>query len=185
MHDIVVLRDGKKVTLNNFTLVPLEYEGQSHKMYGFYFGYEKATLGVKLRNAWETTMQFVRWVWQGLRELVSGNVGMDDMSGPVGIVGMMAETGEQAKTTGDALYSIFYIGAFIAVNLAVMSMLPIPALDGGRVFFLLVTWIIESITKKKLDPKYEGYVHAAGMFLLLALMAVVMFNDIIRIFTGR
>jgi len=74
-----------------------------------------------------------------------------------------------------------YLGAFIAVNLAIMNMLPIPALDGGRVFFLIVTWLIETITRKRLDPKYEGYVHAAGMILLLALMALIMFNDIVRI----
>lgn len=84
----------------------------------------------------------------------------------------------------DALFSIFYFGAFIAVNLAVMNMLPIPALDGGRVFLLIITCIIEAITRKKLDPKYEGYIHAAGMVLLLALMVYVMFNDIIRIVTG-
>ena len=64
-----------------------------------------------------------------------------------------------------------------------MNMLPIPALDGGRIFFLLVTALIEAITKKKLDPRYEGYVHAAGMILLLALMAYVLFHDIFRIVT--
>ena len=65
-----------------------------------------------------------------------------------------------------------------------MNMLPIPALDGGRVFLLIITCIIEAITRRKLDPKYEGYIHAAGMVLLLALMVYVMFNDIIRIVTG-
>ena len=103
------------------------------------------------------------------------------MAGPVGIVGMMAQTGENAATTADALYSIFYLGAFIAVNLAVMNMLPLPALDGGRVFFLIVTGIIEKISKRKLDPKYEGYVHMAGLFLLLGLMALVTANDIMKI----
>ena len=73
------------------------------------------------------------------------------------------------------------MGAFIAVNLAIMNLLPIPALDGGRIFLLLITWLIESISRKKLDPKYEGYIHAGGMALLLLLMAVVMFNDIVRI----
>ena len=60
-------------------------------------------------------------------------------------------------------------GAFLAVNLAVMNLLPIPALDGGRVFTLIVTTVIEKIRRKKLNPKYEAYVHAAGMLLLLAL----------------
>ena len=182
-YDLIVLRDGKKVKLNDFALAPLDYPGQTQKMYGFYFGYDEATLGVKLENSWNTTMEFGRWVWLGLKELVRGDVGMKDMAGPVGIVDMMAETGEQAESTADALYSIFYFTAFIAVNLAIMNMLPIPALDGGRVFLLIVTWIIETISKKKLDPKYEGYIHAAGMVLLLGLMAVIMFNDIIRIVT--
>ena len=105
----------------------------------------------------------------GLSELVKGNVGVDDMAGPVGIVGMMAETGESAESTSDALFSIFYFGAFIAVNLALMNMLPIPALDGGRIFLLLVTCVIEAVSRRKLNPKYEGYIHAAGMMLLLAL----------------
>ncbi len=183
-YDIVVIRDGKKVKLEDFALVPLQYEGQESKMYGFYFGYDEATFGVKVQNAWNTCMEFGRMVWMSLRELVSGNVGVQDLSGPVGIVDMMAETGEQAESTADALYSIFYFGAFIAVNLAVMNMLPIPALDGGRVFLLLVTWVIETVTKRKLNPKYEGYIHAAGMVLLLGLMAFVMLNDIVRIVTG-
>ncbi len=182
-YDLVVIRDGKKVKLSDFALTPLEYPGQTQMMYGFYFGYDEATLGVKLENSWNTTMEFGRWVWLGLKELLRGDVGMKDMAGPVGIVDMMAETGEQAESTADALYSIFYFTAFIAVNLAIMNMLPIPALDGGRVFLLLVTWVIETISKKKLNPKYEGYIHAAGMVLLLGLMAVIMFNDIIRIVT--
>lgn len=182
-YDIVVIREGKKVRLENFHFVPLEFEGEGQKLYGFYMGVEEATFPVKLRYAWSTTMEFVRWVWMGLRELVSGNVGVQDMAGPVGIVGMMAETGEKAASVSAGLYSIFYLGAFIAVNLAVMNMLPVPALDGGRVFLLLVTWLIESLTHKKLDPKYEGYIHAAGMILLLALMAFIMFNDIFRIVT--
>lgn len=181
VYDIVVMRDGKKTELENFRMVPVEYEGEQQKMYGFYMGYDIATPGLKLKNAWNTCMEFGRWVWMGLREMVQGNVTMDDMSGPVGIVDMMAETGEQAETTSDALYSIFYFAAFIAVNLALMNMLPIPALDGGRVFLLFVTMLIEAVTRKKLDPKYEGYIHAAGMILLLGLMGVIMFNDILKI----
>jgi len=183
VYDIVVKRGGKKVLIEDFALEPLEYEGQSQKMYGFYFGYDEGTFINKLRYGWNSTMEFVRMVWMGLDQLFSGQVGVQDMSGPVGIVDMMAETGEQAETTADAMFGMLYLGAFIAVNLAVMNMLPIPALDGGRVFFLLVTWLIEKIIRKKLNPKYEGYIHAAGMILLLGLMAFVMLNDIVRIFT--
>ena len=178
-YDIVVKRDGKKVELKNFRLVPVEYK--DGKKYGLYFGYDEATFGNKLYYSWGTTTEFSRWVWQGLKTLVEGEVTMDDLSGPVGIVDLMAETGENAATVGDGLLDILYLTAFIAVNLAIMNMLPIPALDGGRVFFLIVTWIIESIIRKKLNPKYEGYIHAAGMVLLFILMAVIMFNDIIKI----
>ncbi len=181
IYDIVVLREGKRVHLYNFAMTKRMYEGQTKELYGFNFGYEEATLPVKLRYSWDTAMEFGRLVWMGLGQLIHGEVGLKEMSGPVGIVDLMAETGEQAETTSDAVYDILYLGAFIAVNLALMNMLPIPALDGGRVFLLLVTLLIEAITRKKLDPKYEGAIHAAGMVLLLLLMAVIMFNDIIKI----
>ena len=183
VYDLVLLRDGKKVTLEKFPMERIQYEGQTQKMFGFYFGYEEATPLNVVKNAWYTCLEFGRWVKMGLRELIHGKVGIDEMSGPVAIVDLMAETGEAAETTGDAFYNIFYLTAFIAVNLAIMNMLPLPALDGGRVFLLIVTWIIESVTGKKLNPKYEGYIHAGGMVLLLALMAFVMFHDIWRLFT--
>ena len=181
VYDLVLLRDGKRVKLNDFSMTRRLYEGQTRELYGFTFGYEEATLAVKIRYSWDTAMEFGRLVWMGLDQLVHGEVGLKEMSGPVGIVDLMAETGEQAETTSDAIYDILYLGAFIAVNLALMNMLPIPALDGGRVFLLIVTVIIEAITRKKLNPKYEGAIHATGMVLLLALMAVIMFNDILKI----
>ena len=84
----------------------------------------------------------------------------------------------------DAVMNMLYFGGFIAINLAVMNLLPIPALDGGRVVGLLLTTAAEKLTGKKIDPKYEGYLHSAGMILLLALMAIIMFKDIFVIFKG-
>ena len=182
-HDIVVRRDGRLVKLEDFHFVPIEYEGYERKMYGFSFGVDRASFGNTVRYSWNTSMRFVRLVWDGLAQLVHGKVSVNDLSGPVGIIDYMAETGEQAESVRAGMYDIFFFGAFIAVNLAVMNMLPIPALDGGRVFLLIVTAIIEGITRKKLNPKYEGYIHAAGMILLLALMAYVMLHDIIRVVT--
>lgn len=181
-YDLVLIRDGKKVKLDNFYMPAIEYPDQENKMIGLYIGgAEKATLGSTLKYSWNTAMEFGRMVWMSLGMLVNGQAGVKDLSGPVGIVELMAETGENSASTADAIYNILYLGAFIAVNLAMMNMLPIPALDGGRVFLLLVTWIIQRITHKKLDPKYEGYIHGAGMVLLLALMAFVMFNDILKL----
>ena len=183
-HDIVVQRDGEKVLLKDFYMVPVDYEGYDTKMYGFNFGYDTATFGNKITHAWDMTMEFGRWVWMGLDQLFSGEAGIKDLSGPVGIVDLMAETGEQSESFADAAFNLIYLGAFIAVNLAVMNMLPIPGLDGGRLFLLIVSAAIEKIIKHKLDPKYETYINGAGMVLLLALMAFVMFNDIVRIITG-
>ena len=79
---------------------------------------------------------------------------------------------------------MLYFGGFIAINLAVMNLLPIPALDGGRVVGVLVTTLVETVTRKKVDPKYEGYLHGAGMLLLLGLMALIMFKDIFVLIRG-
>lgn len=183
-HNIIVIRDGGKVTLENYAMERREYSESEDKLYGFYLGYDEASPAVRLSNAKNTTFEFVRWVWAGLGELFSGNASVNDLSGPVGIVDMMAQTGEQAQSTADGVLDVLYFGAFIAVNLAVMNMLPIPALDGGRVFTLLVSWPIEKITGKKINPKIETYIHAAGMIVLLAFMAFVMFNDIWKLLKG-
>ena len=79
---------------------------------------------------------------------------------------------------------MLYLVAFIAVNLSVMNLLPIPALDGGRIFFLVITWVIEKIIRRRCNPRVEGYVHYVGMILLLGLMAVIMISDVVKIFHG-
>ena len=186
VYDIVMLRNGEKVELKDFALTTktyAEYANEGPK-YGFVFGYTEATFGAKLEYTWNTTLEFSRLVWLGLGDLVNGKVGLKDMSGPVGIVDMMNEVGQQAESTKAAADNLLYISAFIAVNLAIMNMLPIPALDGGRVFLMIVTVIIEAVSRKKLDPKYEGYIHLGGMVLLLGLMALVMYNDIAKLITG-
>ena len=186
VYDIVMLRDGEKVELKDFALTTktyAEYADEGPK-YGFVFGYTEATFGTKLEYTWNTTLEFSRLVWLGLGDLINGKVGLKDMSGPVGIVDMMNEVGQQAESAKAAADNLLYISAFIAINLAIMNMLPIPALDGGRVFLMIVTVIIEAVSRKKLDPKYEGYIHLGGMALLLGLMALVMYNDIAKLITG-
>ena len=114
--------------------------------------------------------------------LLSGQAGISDVSGPVGIVQQMSVVAEASPSVLDAVLNMLYFGAFIAINLAVMNLLPIPALDGGRVVGLLITTAAEALTHKKINPKYEGYLHGAGMVLLLGLMAVIMFKDIFYLF---
>ena len=159
--------------------------GEEYLHYGFGFGEPvDATFGVKLDQVWRLSVDNVRNVRLSLQMLLTGKAGLSDMTGPVGIVSTMNDVANQSETKIDALLNMLYFGGFIAINLAVMNLLPIPALDGGRVVALLLTTAIEGITRKKINPKYEGYIHAAGMILLLGLMAVILFKDIFTIFKG-
>ena len=186
-YDLVVERDGRKVELPDFTMERHEFlndDGSASMRYGIRFGYEKKSIGGLLTYTWNNCLSVVQSVKISLQMLLTGQAGLGDVSGPVGIVSMMNTTAQKSDTTMDAILNLLYLGAFIAVNLAVMNLLPIPALDGGRAVALLLTVGIEKITGRKLDPKYEGYIHGAGMVLLLALMALVMFKDIFVIFKG-
>lgn len=161
-------------------------DGQVHSLLGVGLGVKvyPAALGDKLRLAWNHSMDTIRLVWMGLGDLLTGAVGLRDVSGPVGIVDMMGQVAGQADTTASAFLSILSLVAFIAINLAVMNLLPIPALDGGRIFFLFVNLIFTALTKKRLDPKYEGVVNAVFLVGLLVFMAVVAASDIMKLF-GR
>ena len=187
VHDLVVERDGKKIELNNFPMERHTFtneDGSTSQRYGILFGYEEKSFGGLIRYTWNTCLSVVQSVRLSLQMLLAGDAGLNDVAGPVGIVQMMNTTAQASATTLDAILNLLYFGAFIAVNLAVMNLLPIPALDGGRAVALLLTVAIETVTRRKIDPKYEGYIHGAGMVLLLALMAVVMFKDIFVIFKG-
>ena len=159
-------------------------DGTQSERYGINFETVPATLGQTLSYSWNTGINIVRTVRLSLQMLVSGQAGLKDMTGPVGIVQIMSDTAEASATALDALLNMLYFGAFISINLAVMNLLPIPALDGGRVVGLLITTAIEAVTRKKVNPKYEGYIHGAGMLLLLGLMAVILFKDVFTIFKG-
>ena len=117
-----------------------------------------------------------------LRMLVTGGVGLNQLSGPVGIVNVVDETYQQSKSYGVivVLMQMLNIGILLSANLGVMNLLPLPALDGGRLIFLF----LEAIRGKRVSPDKEGKVHMIGMILLFALMIFVFFNDIIRIFGG-
>ena len=179
-HDILVERNGEQVLLEDVLVERRSFA--DGERFGFSFTLVEATLGEKLSYVWNTVLDNVRLVRLSLQMLFSGQAGLKDMSGPVGIVQMMSETADASETKLDALLNMIYFGGFIAINLAVMNLLPIPALDGGRVAGLLITTAVEAVTRKKLDPKYEGYLHGAGMILLLALMAVILFKDILFLF---
>ena len=187
-HDIEVKRNGNKLVFDDYAMEKHEFyneeTGEKELRYGFGFKTTPNGIGNLLSYTWDNSCSVVQSVIFSLKMLLTGQAGLKDMSGPVGIVQIMADTASEARNFGQAILSMLYFGGFIAINLCVMNMLPIPALDGGRCVGLLLTTGIEAITKKKLNPKYEGYVHAAGMVLLLVLMAVIMFKDVFYIFKG-
>ena len=187
VHDLVVRREGKTVEFFDYPMTHMhtDQNGEEYSHYGFGFGVAReASFGDNLRNIWNVTLDNVRMVRLSLQMLLTGQAGLSDMSGPVGIVSEMSNIAAESETTWIAFLNLLSVGAFLAINLAVMNLLPIPALDGGRALCLLLTTAVEAVTKKKIDPKYEGYLHAAGMILLMGLMAIIMFKDIFVLFKG-
>jgi len=181
--DLVVLRDGEKVILDDFPMVLQQctdsQSGGTYTGYGLYFGaVEEADLWVKLRMTWLNSVDFVRIVFYSLGELVRGSAGVNDLSGPIGIVSTISEVGEQSPTVVLGLMNVAYFGAMIAMNLAVFNLLPIPALDGGHICFLLVSTLVEKATGKKIPMRYETAINGAFFVLLMALMLFVAFNDV-------
>ena len=185
VYDIVVIRDGEKTELNDFSFAPYE-NSEGQVTYGVTYSVVEANFWNTLEYTWYTAIDFVRQIWLALSDWISGLVGLEDMAGVVGIVDMINDVGSQTAEEegfGMALMDVAYLVAFIAVNLAVMNMLPIPALDGGRVLFVLLNAVIHLLTRRRIPARYEGYVHAAGMVLMLGFMVVVMYNDISRLIT--
>ena len=187
VHDIVVERNGKKVVLNDFRMEKHEVvnaDGSTQYLFGMNFTIADMSLWDRVVYGWKQSVNTVRMVRLSLQMLFNGQAGFKDLSGPVGIVQQMSTVAEASATWVDALINMLYFGGFIAINLAVMNLLPIPALDGGRVVGTVITAAVEGITKKKVNPKYEGYLHGAGMILLLGLMALIMFKDIFVLIRG-
>ena len=186
-HDVVVKRNGETVALNDFLMethpVTLE-DGTTAQMYGMIFSVKKMDLLDRVNLGWRQFLNSGRLVRMSLQMLLSGKAGVKDLSGPVGIVSMMSQTAEQSESALDAVLNLLFFGAFLSTNLGIFNLLPIPALDGGRTFALLLITTIEGITKKKVNPKYEAYIHGIGMVLLMALLVFVVFKDIFVIFKG-
>ena len=128
-------------------------------------------------NAFKQTASIGRLVWLSLFDLVTGKFGLSELSGPVGTVNILADVTSSAVESKANLISALTLMAFVSINIGIFNLLPLPALDGGRLFFL----VIEGIRRKPINPKYEGYVHGAGLALLLLLMVVITFNDIINL----
>ncbi len=172
--DFVVRRDGEVVTLNDVPFpVQKTTQGQTIRLDFKVFPVEKNIVTVT-RQAFFYSLTIGRVIWISLLDLVTGKFGVQQLSGPVGV----SQAIGQASSIG--WQSVFSLAAFITINVGIFNLLPLPALDGGRLLFL----IIEIIRRKPVNPKYEGFVHTAGFALLILLMIVVTFNDILRLIRG-
>lgn len=183
--DLLIRRDGERIRLEDFPLQLRDFtleDGSTVRRYGLYFEQEPLTPLRSLREACYDCSYYARVVWVSLKMLVSGGAGVQDLSGPVGIVKAISDAGVSAPSVSAGLMNVFSLIAFVAVNLAVMNLLPIPALDGGRIFFMLIFSLLERLLGRKPDPRIEGGIHAAALLLLMGLMVFVLFHDIFRLF---
>lgn len=172
--DVTYEHDGEKHTV---TLTPKYDEENQYYRLGISRGAnEKAGFFKALQYGTYEVKYWICTTVSSLKMLIMRKVGIDQMSGPVGIVGVVDETYQASSQYGvlTVIASMLNIAILLSANLGVMNLLPIPALDGGRLVFLFV----EAIRRKKIPPEKEGYVHLIGFALLMALMVVVMFNDI-------
>lgn len=128
-------------------------------------------------EAWNQTRFVVKLVYNSLWQMITGKVGVDKMSGPVGIV---KEVNTAVNSGSSSWLYVLNLTALLTINLGVFNLLPVPALDGGRLFFML----IELITRKKIPPEKEGLVHSIGFMLLIALIIFISYNDIMKLITG-
>lgn len=179
VFDITVERDGKEVLLQGVEFETRTSEYGSYVYFDFIlYGEEPTFFGVVGHSIVET-LSIARLVRLSIIDLISGNYGLNEISGPVGTIDIIADAATDAAS-GKGFETILTIMAFISINIGIFNLLPVPALDGGRLFFFL----IEAIRRKPIPPKYEGFVHAGGLILLLGLMAVVTINDIFGIIRG-
>lgn len=172
---ITVSRDGKE---KEFTVQPtVRTQVSTGFVYNLYR--EKTNFFGVLKYSAVEVRYWISSTIDSLGLLIKGTFRVNDLSGPVGIVDAIGSSVEEAKSEGTVVMwmQMFYWAILLSANLGVMNLLPLPALDGGRLVFLL----IEVVTKKKVNPNIEGMIHFAGFVLLMALMVFVFMNDIKRL----
>lgn len=169
-----VERDGK---IYDFTVKPklVEVDGKETYKYGFQINDEVET-GViaAIKYAFTKTLSLIHQMIFIVFYLITGQLGLGSLSGPVGIYNVVGD----AASTG--FISLLYLTAYISINVGFINFLPIPAFDGGRILFL----IIGKIKGSPVDQKLENTIHSIGLFLLMALMILITYNDIVRLIGG-
>lgn len=171
--------DTERLTVEGVQFPRSKIDDKSDKMYSYpdiiYVGEEK-NFGNIITTTFGKTISYIRSVYRSLLALITGNVGVGEVSGPVGMSEAIGQAVEEGRKTND--YSmIFNMFAFLSINLGVMNLLPLPALDGGRIIFIL----IEAIIRKPVNKKYEGLIHLVGMGILMTLIIAIAIKDVIHL----
>ncbi len=177
---LTVLRDGEKTVLKDVVFPQFEDQGIVFGESDFYIlALTEPTLGQLLRTSWHRSLSLVKMVWDSLANLVTGRYSVDALSSPIGVTAAVKDTITESGWTGAQIVQyVLYITAVISINLGVFNLIPFPALDGGRFFFLA----IEGIIRKPISREIEGRIHFIGIVLLMLLMVFVVFKDIIGLF---
>ena len=167
--DITVKRDGKKVELKDVEFASEKVQGMDVLTIDFAVYGQKKTVGSYITNTVKTAASYSVVIWRSLVDLLSGKYGISQVSGPVGVTVALADMAKQN------LASLLPMMAFISINLGIFNLLPIPALDGGRLMFILY----EMIFRKPVPQKFESLVHTVGFVLLFGFMILIVAKDIL------
>ncbi len=170
--DITVKRGKETLTFKDIQFKTEEMDGIVYGVPDFAVLAKKKTFSTLLSETIYTSFSTVKTIWRSFTGLVSGEYGMEAVSGPVGTVNVIAESASYG------LRSLGMLFVFISMNLGIFNLLPFPALDGGRILFVL----IEAVRGKPMKPEHEGYVHLAGMVILFGFMIIITFKDVIKLF---
>ena len=170
--DITVRRDGELVEIKDVQFPTIIEQGIEFGMTDFIVLAEEKTFGNVIEQSLYRSISTVKMIWQSLIDLITGRYGLEQMSGPVGVTAVVSEAAKSSFT--DYLYLV----VVITINLGIFNLLPLPALDGGRLIFQ----IIELIRRRPVKPEFEGYVHFIGIVLLMLLMVVITFKDVMNLF---
>lgn len=170
--DVVIERGGKEMVLKDISFATKTAEGVTFGQMDFTVYTEERTFGNVARQAYWYSVTSIRMVWESLVDLVSGRFGIEAVSGPVGVAGALSDAAKSGAQ------DLTFLVALISLNLGMMNLLPIPALDGGRLVFLL----IELVRRKPLKTEVEATINFVGLVLLMLLMLIVTGRDIVKLF---
>ncbi len=183
IFDIKVIRDGKKVNLNGVEFAKDTVNDKSTVHIDFKVSPIKLNPLTVTSYSARSTASYARLIWISLSDLVSGKYKINDLSGPVGIVGAIddvvgSQTGQPKINWAELWSNLLSMAAFLSINVGIFNLLPIPALDGGRLAFL----VVEGIRRKPINREVEGYIHFVGLALFMLLMVVITISDVKKLF---